>query len=288
MQNQFSRTEILLGTAAMERLARARVAVFGLGGVGGYVVEALVRSGVGALDLIDNDRICLSNLNRQIIATRQTVGAYKVDAAAARVHDINPQCRVQVYRTFYLPETAAQFDFTQYDYVVDTIDTVSGKLQLAEEAYRTGTPIISCMGAGNKVHPELFEVADIYETSVCPLARVMRRELKRRGDSPFEGGLFQGKGPHAPDTGGARLRRAGERSPRPGGTRRIPPRRPRQHRLCPRGSGDDSGRRGGKGAGGVCGANGVRQNLKLQSLAPLCICIRGAFYRLRKYEYSRH
>ncbi|MCD8144566.1 MAG: tRNA threonylcarbamoyladenosine dehydratase [Oscillospiraceae bacterium] len=181
MQNQFSRTEILLGTAAMERLARARVAVFGLGGVGGYVVEALVRSGVSALDLIDNDRVCLSNLNRQIIATRQTVGAYKVDAAAARVHDINPQCRVRVYRTFYLPETAAQFDFTQYDYVVDAIDTVSGKLQLAEEAHRTGTPIISCMGAGNKVHPELFEVADIYETSVCPLARVMRRELKRRG-----------------------------------------------------------------------------------------------------------
>lgn len=181
MQNQFSRTEILLGSEGMERLYNARVAIFGIGGVGGYVVEALVRSGVGALDLVDDDRVCLTNLNRQIIATRHTVADFKVDAAEARVHEINPKCQVTKHQTFYLPETADQFDFTQYDYVVDAIDTVSGKLQLVEEANRVGTPIISSMGAGNKVHPELFEVADIYETSVCPLARVMRRELKKRG-----------------------------------------------------------------------------------------------------------
>lgn len=181
MQNQFSRTEILLGSEGMKRLYNARVAIFGIGGVGGYVVEALVRSGVGALDLVDDDRVCLTNLNRQIIATRHTVADFKVDAAEARVHEINPKCQVTKHQTFYLPETADQFDFTQYDYVVDAIDTVSGKLQLVEEANRVGTPIISSMGAGNKVHPELFEVADIYETSVCPLARVMRRELKKRG-----------------------------------------------------------------------------------------------------------
>ncbi len=179
MSEQFIRTEMLFGKEGMERLANARVAVFGIGGVGGHVVEALARSGIGTLDLIDNDTVCLSNLNRQIIATHRTLGQYKVDAAAERVREINPDAVVNTYRLFYLPETADQFDFTRYDYVVDAIDTVSGKLMLAEQAVRAGTPIISSMGAGNKVDPTAFEVADIYETSVCPLARVMRRELKK-------------------------------------------------------------------------------------------------------------
>ncbi len=181
MSEQFIRTEMIFGKEGMERLANARVAVFGIGGVGGHVVEALARSGVGTLDLIDNDTVCLSNLNRQIIATHRTLGQYKVDAAAERVREINPDAVVNTYRLFYLPETADQFDFTRYDYVVDAIDTVSGKLMLAEQAVRAGTPIISSMGAGNKVDPTAFEVADIYDTSVCPLARVMRRELKKRG-----------------------------------------------------------------------------------------------------------
>ena len=181
MLDQFSRTQLLLGAEAMERLARARVAIFGVGGVGGYVVEALVRSGVGALDLVDDDLVCLTNLNRQIIATRRTVGRYKVEVAAERAAEINPKCRVTTHRTFYLPETSQQFDFTQYDYVVDAIDTVSGKLALAEQAQASGTPIISAMGAGNKLDPTALEVADIYETSVCPLARIMRRELRKRG-----------------------------------------------------------------------------------------------------------
>ena len=181
MLNQFSRTQLLFGADGMEKLHRARVAVFGIGGVGGYAVEALARSGVGALDLIDDDRVCLTNLNRQIIATRSTVGKYKVDAAEQRVLDINPDAAVRTYKTFYGPETADQFDFTLFDYVVDAIDTVTGKLALVEQAQRTGTPIISCMGAGNKLDPAAFEVADIYKTSVCPLARVMRRELRKRG-----------------------------------------------------------------------------------------------------------
>lgn len=181
MLNQFSRTELIFGKEAMNTLAASRVAVFGIGGVGGYTVEALVRSGVGAVDLIDDDRICLTNLNRQIYATRKTVGKYKVDAARERIAEINPDTAVRTYKTFYTPETAGQFDFTQYDYIVDTIDTVAGKLALAVGADAAGTPIISCMGAGNKVDPTAFAVADIYETSVCPLARVMRRELKRLG-----------------------------------------------------------------------------------------------------------
>ena len=179
--NPFSRTQLLLGEAAMERLARSRVAVFGVGGVGGYVVEALARSGVGALDLIDNDTVSVTNLNRQIIALRSTVGRYKVDVAAERVRDINPDCRVTVYKTFYLPETQEQFDFAQYDYVVDAIDTVKGKLALVEQARAAGTPIICSMGAGNKLDPAAFEVADIYQTSVCPLAKVMRVECRKRG-----------------------------------------------------------------------------------------------------------
>lgn len=168
--NAFSRTELLFGTAAMERLAQARVAVFGIGGVGGYTVEALARSGVGALDLIDNDTVCTSNLNRQIIATRATIGMAKVDAAEERIRLLYPECRVTKHQKFYLPETAGDFDFTQYDYVVDAIDTVSGKLGLVEQAYAAGTPIISAMGAGNKLDPTAFEVADIMQTSVCPLA----------------------------------------------------------------------------------------------------------------------
>ena len=181
MQDQFSRTQLLFGREGMERLRAARVAVFGVGGVGGYVVEALARSGVGALDLIDDDKICLTNLNRQIIAARSTVGAYKVDAAEARVKDINPDCAVRTYRTFYTPETAGQFDFAQYDYVVDAIDTVTGKVALVLQAQEAGVPIISSMGTGNKLDPSRLEVADITRTSVCPLARVMRRELKKRG-----------------------------------------------------------------------------------------------------------
>ena len=181
MQNQYSRTQLLLGAEAMEKLHNSRVAVFGIGGVGGYTVEALARSGVGALDLIDDDKVCLTNLNRQIIATRSTVGQYKVDVAAQRIHDIDPDIRVTTHRCFFGPETQDQFDFTQYDYVVDAIDTVTGKLAMIMQADAAGTPIISCMGAGNKINPAALEVADIYETSVCPLARVMRTELRKRG-----------------------------------------------------------------------------------------------------------
>ena len=181
MLNQFSRTQLLLGQEGMEKLYRARVAVFGIGGVGGYTVEALARSGVGALDLIDDDKVCLTNLNRQIFATHKTVGQYKVDVAEQRILEINPKAVVHTYKTFYAPQTAEQFDFSQYDYVVDAIDTVTGKLQLVEQAEKAGVPIISSMGAGNKMDPTAFEVADIYETSVCPLARVMRKELKKRG-----------------------------------------------------------------------------------------------------------
>lgn len=181
MLNQFSRTQLLFGEEGMDRLFRARVAVFGIGGVGGYTVEALARSGVGTLDLIDDDRVCLTNLNRQIFATRATVGQFKVDVARQRVLEINPNAVVNTHRTFFSPQTAEQFDFSQYDYVVDAIDTVTGKLALVEQAQRAGVPIISSMGAGNKADPTAFRVADIYETSVCPLARVMRSELRRRG-----------------------------------------------------------------------------------------------------------
>lgn len=181
MLNQFSRTQLLLGQEGMEKLFQARVAVFGIGGVGGYTVEALARSGVGTLDLIDDDRICLTNLNRQIFATHKTVGQYKVDIAQQRILEINPKAVVHTYKTFYAPQTAELFDFSQYDYVVDAIDTVTGKLELVEQAEKAGVPIISSMGAGNKMDPTAFEVADIYETSVCPLARVMRKELKKRG-----------------------------------------------------------------------------------------------------------
>lgn len=180
MLNQYSRTELLFGKEAMEKLWQSRVAVFGIGGVGGYAVEALARSGIGALDLIDDDRVCLTNINRQIYATRKTVGKHKVDVAAERIAEINPAISVTTYKTFYTPETTAQFDFTQYDYVIDAIDTVTGKIELVLRAQEANVPIISSMGAGNKLDPTAFEVADIYKTTICPLARVMRRELKKR------------------------------------------------------------------------------------------------------------
>ena len=181
MTETFIRTELLLGTEAMERLAKSRVAVFGIGGVGGHVVEALVRSGIGHIDIIDSDTVSESNINRQIIATRSTIGRSKVDVMKERIQDIHPACLVKTYECFYLPDTAKLFDFTQYDYIVDAVDTVTAKIDLIVRATETNVPIISCMGAGNKLDPTAFEVADIYKTSVCPLAKVMRRELKKRG-----------------------------------------------------------------------------------------------------------
>ncbi|MBR3421269.1 MAG: tRNA threonylcarbamoyladenosine dehydratase [Ruminococcus sp.] len=181
MREEFVRTAMIFGETAMTRLAASRVAVFGVGGVGGHVVEALARSGVGALDLIDNDRVAPSNINRQIVAVHSTIGMLKVEAAELRVRDIAPDCKVRTYPTFFMPETADEFDFTQYDYVVDAIDTVTGKIEIIMRAKAAGVPVISSMGAGNKVDPTAFEVADIYKTSVCPLARVMRREMKKRG-----------------------------------------------------------------------------------------------------------
>lgn len=186
MDNRFSRTELLLGEGAMAVLKASRVAVFGVGGVGGYAVEALVRSGIGQLDLIDSDRVCLSNLNRQIIASQETLGEFKVDAAKRRALSINPECIVNTYKLFYLPETAGEFDFTQYDYIIDAVDTVKAKLELITNAQAANTPIISAMGAGNKLDPTMFEVSDIYKTSVCPLARVMRYECKKRGLKSFK------------------------------------------------------------------------------------------------------
>ena len=181
MNEQFFRTEMLLGSDAMTRLQNARVAVFGIGGVGGYTVEALARAGIGAIDLIDNDTVSISNINRQIIATHSTVGLPKVEAAKRRVLDINPNAKVTTWPLFYNAETADQFDFTQYDYIVDAIDTVTGKLALVERAVAAGTPIICCMGTGNKLDPTRFEVTDISKTTMCPLARVMRKELGKRG-----------------------------------------------------------------------------------------------------------
>lgn len=177
---QFVRTEALLGHEAMEKLAHSRVAVFGIGGVGGYVCEALARSGVGALDLIDNDRVCLSNLNRQIIATHKTIGRYKTEVMRERILEINPEAVVHVHQCFFLPENAGQFPFPEYDYVVDAVDTVTAKIELILRAQGSQVPVISSMGAGNKLDAGAFRVADIYETKVCPLARVMRRELRKR------------------------------------------------------------------------------------------------------------
>lgn len=181
MSEQFSRTEMLIGSENLAKLANSHVAVFGVGGVGGYAIEALVRSGIGKIDIIDNDKVSISNLNRQIIALHSTIGKYKVDVAKERISDINPNITVNAYKVFYTPEISDQFDFTKYDYIVDAIDTVSGKIELIIQANQAQTPIISSMGAGNKMNPADFEVSDIYKTSVCPLAKVMRQELKKRG-----------------------------------------------------------------------------------------------------------
>ena len=181
MLTQFSRTELLLGKEAMDKLANSKVAVFGVGGVGGYVCEALARSGVGSFDLIDDDKVCLTNLNRQIIATRKSVGKYKTDVMKERILDINPDAKVEMHKCFFLPENADEFPFDSYDYVVDAVDTVTAKIELVLQSQKKGVPIISSMGAGNKLDGSMFQVADIYKTKVCPLAKVMRRELKKRG-----------------------------------------------------------------------------------------------------------
>ena len=221
MQDQFTRTRLILGAAAMDRLQKARVAVFGLGGVGGYVAEALARSGVGALDLIDNDTVSVSNLNRQIIALHSTIGMKKTEAAKARVLDINPACAVRTFDVFLLPETAAQFDFTQYDYIVDAIDTVAGKLCLAEAAQQYNIPIISSMGTGNKLDPTKLTITDIYKTSVCPLARVMRYECRKSGIKKLKV-LYSTEPPLAPDPAETPDNPTGRRSV-PGSTAFVPP-----------------------------------------------------------------
>ena len=210
MNEQFSRTGILLGEEAVEKLHKARVAVFGIGGVGGYTVEALARCGVGQLDLIDSDTVSISNINRQILATHSTVGKLKVEVARARILDINPDCTVRTYPIFYLPETAAEFDFTQYDYIVDAIDTVTGKLQLVERAAAAGTPIICSMGTGNKLDPAAFMVSDISKTSMCPLARIMRKELKKRGISHLKV-VYSQEEALTPDVDPEELARTGKR-----------------------------------------------------------------------------
>ena len=186
MTDRFSRTELLIGKAALDRLKAARVAIFGIGGVGGNAAEALARSGVGAIDLIDDDKVCITNINRQIFALTSTVGKYKVDVAAERIKDINPECNVTTYKTFYMPDKADEFDFAAYDYVVDAVDTVTAKLSIVCQAETYGVPVISAMGAGNKLDPTAFKVADIYKTSGCPLARVMRTECKKRGIKGFK------------------------------------------------------------------------------------------------------
>ena len=220
MLNPFSRTEMLLGASAMEQLKNAHVAVFGVGGVGGYVIEALARSGVGALDLTDNDTVSLTNLNRQIIALHSTVGRYKTEVMAERIHDINPGCRVTVHNVFYLPETERLFDFSQYDYVVDAIDTVSGKLAIALNAQKAGVPVISSMGTGNKLHPELLEIADIHKTSVCPLARVMRLECRKRGIKKLKV-VYSRELPRKPSKSAEEA--PGSRRSVPGSTAFVPP-----------------------------------------------------------------
>lgn len=181
MEYEFSRTEKLIGETAIKKLASCCVAIFGIGGVGGYVTEALARSGIGNFDLIDNDTVNITNINRQIIATHDTIGEFKVDVAKSRILSINPKAKVSVYKTFYLPENSCEVDFSAYDYVIDAVDTVTAKIEIIVNAKKAGVPVISCMGTGNKLNPTLFEIEDIYKTSVCPLAKVMRRELKKRG-----------------------------------------------------------------------------------------------------------
>lgn len=221
MTDQFSRTEMLLGSAAMEKLRAARVAVFGLGGVGGYAVEALARSGIGALDIIDSDTLSITNINRQIYATMDTIGMYKTDAAAARIARINPEAVVRAYRLFYSPETAGMFDFRQYDYIIDAIDTVTAKIELVMNAAAAGVPIICSMGAGNKLDPTKFEVADLFKTSVCPLARVMRRELRQRGISKLKV-VYSKEQPLTPDSSAASYDESGSRRQLPGSTAFVP------------------------------------------------------------------
>ena len=210
MNEQFSRTGILLGEEAVEKLQKSRVAVFGIGGVGGYTVEALARCGIGQLDLIDSDTVSVSNINRQILATHSSVGRLKVDVAKDRILDINPDCVVRTYPIFYLPETAAEFDFTQYDYIVDAIDTVTGKLQLVERAVAAGTPIICSMGTGNKLDPSAFMVSDISKTSMCPLARIIRKELKKRGINHLKV-VYSQEEALTPDVDPEELARSGKR-----------------------------------------------------------------------------
>lgn len=204
MENAFQRTESLFGEEAMRRFFAARVAVFGVGGVGGYVCEALARSGIGCLDLIDSDVIHESNLNRQIVALHSTLGQYKVDVMRARILDINPQAKVQVHKTFFLPENAGDFDFSVFDYVVDAIDTVAAKVELAVRCAEAGTPLISAMGAGNKLYPERFEVADVFDTSVCPLARAMRVQLRKRGVKKLKA-VYSKEEPITPQGGESRV-----------------------------------------------------------------------------------
>ena len=218
---RFARTELLLGKDGMERLKNARVAVFGIGGVGGHAVEALARSGIGAIDLVDHDRVSLSNINRQIIATHNTLGQLKVDAAKERILSINPECRVQVHPVFFLPDTAEEFDFSQYSYVVDAIDTVTGKLLLAEKAYAAGTPLISSMGTGNKLDPTAFEVTDINKTTFCPLARIMRKELKKRG-IPHLKVVYSQEPAMTPGAGSDEPLEMSGRKPVPGSTAFVP------------------------------------------------------------------
>ena len=210
MIEQFSRTQMLLGENAMARLYGAKVAVFGVGGVGGYGVEALARRGIGRLDLCDSDTVSISNINRQILATHSTVGMLKVEAAKRRIADINPACEVRTYPFFYLPDTADRFDFAEYDYIVDCIDTVTGKLQLAERAVAAGTPIICSMGTGNKLDPAAFQVADISKTSMCPLARIMRKELKKRGIHHLKV-VYSQEEARKPDVDEEELQRTGKR-----------------------------------------------------------------------------
>ena len=210
MIEQFSRTQMLLGEDAMARLYGAKVAVFGVGGVGGYVVEALARCGIGRLDLCDSDTVSVSNINRQILATHSTVGMLKVEAAKRRIADINPACEVRTYPFFYLPDTADRFDFAEYDYIVDCIDTVTGKLQLVERAVAVGTPIICSMGTGNKLNPAVFQVADISKTSMCPLARIMRKELKKRGIHHLKV-VYSQEEARKPDVDEEELQRTGKR-----------------------------------------------------------------------------
>ena len=218
MSEIFARTRLIFGDEAMERLSRARVALFGVGGVGGYAAEALARSGIGAIDIIDNDTVSESNLNRQIIALRSTVGMYKTDAAAARIHDINPDCKVTGHRIFFLPENKDCIDFRQFDYVIDAIDTVSGKLSIIECADAAEVPVISSMGTGNKTDPSLLTVTDIYGTSVCPLARVMRHECRKRGIKKLKV-VFSTEEPRTPQ----KTETSANGKPVPGSTAFVPP-----------------------------------------------------------------